>query len=58
MYIDRDSITMAEVQQACAPYDEYAQCGACRWTGCVGDLQAHRQAKHPQSGVSMQIYRR
>ena len=58
MYIDRDSTTMAEVQQACAAYDEYAQCHACGWFGCVVDFAGHVRAKHPQPDASMRIYRR
>ena len=59
MFIDRDSTCMAEILQACAPYEEYAQCGTCGWLGCVGDFAGHVQAKHPKPDASSAlIYRR
>ena len=48
MHIDRDSTTMAEVEKACAPYDEYAQCHQCGWFGSVGEFAGHVRARHPQ----------
>ena len=57
-YNDRVMPTLAQVQRASVPCDEYAQCGACGWTGCAADLQGHRQAKHSPSDVSCLIYRR
>ena len=38
MFIERDSTNMVETQKACARYDEYAQCHACGWFGCVADF--------------------
>ena len=58
MYVDRDSTTMAEVEKARAPYDEYAQWHARDWIGCVAEFARHVRAKRPQPDVSMRIYRR
>ena len=57
-YNDRDIPSMAQVQQACAAYEEYARCGTCGWLGCVGDFAGHVQTKHLQPDVAMRIYRR
>ena len=57
-FIDRDIPSIAQVQQACDPYEEYAQCGTCGWLGCVADFAGHVQAKHPNPDVSKLIYRR
>ena len=48
MHIDRDSTTMAKVEKAYAPYDEYAQCHQCGWFGRVGEFAGHVRARHPQ----------
>ena len=48
VHIDRDSTTMAKVEKAYAPYDEYAQCHQCGWFGSVGEFAGHVRARHPQ----------
>ena len=57
MFIDRDSTCMAEILEACAPYDVYAQCGTCGWFGSVGEFAGHVRAKHPRLNVSVRINR-
>ena len=48
MHIDLDSTTMAKVEKAYPPYDEYAQCHRCGWFGSVGEFAGQVRARHPQ----------
>ena len=57
MYVDWGVKNLAEAQKACAPYEEYAQCHACGWLGCVGDFAGHVRAKHPEPAPMLTYWR-